>query len=39
MKQFLTIVGIILGVASLAVTVLWFIQTPAAVREDFSIDD
>ena len=39
MKQFLTIVGIILGVASLAVTVLWFIQKPSTVREDFVIDD
>ncbi len=39
MKQFLTIVGIVVAVAAVAVAVLHFLPTPASIREDFTCED
>ncbi len=39
MKQALTIIGIIVAVAAIAVAVLQFLPTPATIREDFVCED
>ena len=38
MKQFLVIIGVIVAVATVAVTVMKYLPGPASIREDFTCD-
>ena len=38
MKQLLTVIGIVVAVAAVAVAVLKFLPTPATIREDFTCE-